>query len=99
MDSAGSIGMLVLHDRVLTAKPFPPDAAREAAAEEGGGDGGDDDGGYDEEEVWGRLTPMKAVGFRWEVTESDDGEVRWCCWCCCWHYSSSTNDRELQVWT
>ena len=80
MDSAGSIGMLVLHDRVLTVKPFPPDAAREAAAaaeEKDGGGGGDDDDGYDEEEAWGRLTPVQAVGFRSEVTESDDGEVRW----------------------
>ncbi len=70
MDSAGSIGMLVLHDRVLTAKRFPPDAARDAAVEDGGGGG--EDG---EEEVWGGVKPRQAVGFRSEVTESDDGEV------------------------
>lgn len=71
VDSAGSIGMLVLHDRVLTVKRFPPDAAKDVAAVGDGGGGGE----YDEEEVWGGMTPVQAVGFRSEVTESDDGEV------------------------
>lgn len=65
--------MLVLHDRILTVKPFPPDAAREAAAAAAEKEGAD---GYDEEEAYGRLTPVQAVGFRSQVTESDDGEVR-----------------------
>lgn len=61
--------MLVLHDRVLTAKPFPPDAARDSG-EDGEGEFGE------EEEAWGGMTPVQAVGFRSEVTESSDGEVR-----------------------
>ncbi|CAM9461412.1 unnamed protein product, partial [Ectocarpus fasciculatus] len=65
--SAGAIAMLVLHDRVLTAKPFPPDAARDS--------GDDGEGEFDEEEGWSGMTPVQAVGFRSEVTESSDGEV------------------------
>lgn len=61
--------MLVLQGRVVTAKPFPPDDAAREEQEEG-----EDE--YDEEEVWGGMTPVQAVGFRSEVTESDDGEVR-----------------------
>ncbi|CAM9169288.1 unnamed protein product [Pylaiella littoralis] len=65
VDSAGSIGMLVLHDRVVTAKPFPPDAAK----------GEEDDDECDEEEAWGGMVPIQAGSYRSEVTESDDGEV------------------------
>ncbi|CBJ33588.1 conserved unknown protein [Ectocarpus siliculosus] len=65
--SGGAIGMLVLHDRVLTAKPFPPDAARDS--------GEDGEGEFDEEEAWSGMTPVQAVGFRSEVTESSDGEI------------------------
>ncbi|CAB1118329.1 unnamed protein product [Ectocarpus sp. CCAP 1310/34] len=66
--SGGAIAMLVLHDRVLTTKPFPPDAARDS------GEYGEEE--LDEEEAWSGMKPVQAVGFRSEVTESSDGEVR-----------------------
>lgn len=53
VDSAGSIDMLVMHDRVITLRPFPPDVevAQEVEAEDGDsrGEAGPEGGGQEEE--------------------------------------------------
>ena len=69
--------MLVLHDKLVTVKPFPPDVSG-AASNPAAGDGGDDggDGGGDGDDAWRELYPVQATRFLSEVTETDEGKVR-----------------------
>lgn len=87
--SEGSIGMLVMHDRVVTLRPFPPDVEEEAAAlqdlthddrhKEIHSDLSDrDENGEeaDDKETWEEgLRPFQARPFMSEVVERDSGEV------------------------
>lgn len=79
MGSAGAINTLVLHDKVVTLKAFPPDVARTAADADADPDavagGHGDEGGGFEEEAWDGLTPVQARAFLSEVTERDSGKV------------------------
>lgn len=94
MDSAGSIDMLVMHDKIITLRPFPPDVEDEAAAiavgqepeqkqdeeeEEEEYDDDDDDDDFEDGEDWEEgLRPFQARPFMSEVLERDGGEVRKC---------------------
>lgn len=70
----GTIGVLVLVDKVVTLRPFPPDAALEAAGREQLESGL---GGVDED-PWDRLRPFQARTFRSEVTATESGQARVC---------------------
>ena len=66
--------MLVLVDKVVTLRPFPPDAALEAADRQ---QPESDRGGLDED-PWDGLRPFQARAFRSEVTTTGSGQARVC---------------------
>lgn len=68
--------MLILVDKVVTLRPFPPDTALELEADgweqpESGPGGLDGD-------PWDRIRPFQARTFRSEVTATESGQVRVC---------------------
>lgn len=63
--------MLVLVDKVVTLRPFPPDAALEA-------DGWEQPESGMAEDPWDRLIPFQPRSFRSEVTATESGQVRVC---------------------
>ena len=67
--------MLVLGDKAVTLRTFPPDEARRATDAAGREKQQDVD---EDEDPWDDLSPFLARPFRSEITARDSGQARIC---------------------
>lgn len=64
----------MLHEKVVTLKPFPPDVTSDVVDDSGSEGGGDDGGGFGDDR-WNSLVLYQARPFLSEVTGRGSGKV------------------------